>query len=55
MLARGCANNGIIVAGIFLSPSSVPGIVLRLHLCEPHDAEPRPQAVQALMIIADVY
>lgn len=46
MLAKGYANNVIAVADIFLSPSSVPGIVLRLHLCEPHDAELRPKVVQ---------
>lgn len=55
MLAREYANNVIIVAGLFLSLPSVPDIMLRLHLCEPHDAEPKPQAVQALMIIADIY
>lgn len=46
MLAKGYANNVVTVADIILSPSSVPGIVLRSHLCEPHDAELRPTAVQ---------
>ena len=42
---KGYASYVITVADVFLTPSSVPGILLRLRLCELQDAEFRPKVV----------